>query len=167
MKTLLATVAILACATSLQAQAQIDYATVTHVKPNYENVEVQKYRNNCQIVDVPIYGANQASTGDTVFGALIGGALGNQVGGGKGKDAMTILGAIVGADVANKRAGQSQIIGYQQEQQCNKVRFYETQERLKNYLITYEWNGTQATSYAQNQYRVGDRITVSVSIQEY
>ena len=42
MKTLLATVAVLACATSLQAQAQIDYATVTHVKPNYENVEVPK-----------------------------------------------------------------------------------------------------------------------------
>ena len=169
MKTLLATVAILACTTSLQAQSQTDFATVIHVKPNYQNVQVPRHRNECQTVEVPIYSnvGGQASTGDTIFGALIGGALGNQVGGGKGKDAMTVLGAIIGADVANKRAatGQQQIVGYRQEENCRKISFYETHERLKNYRITYEFNGIQATSLTQNQYKVGDRIPVTVSIQ--
>ena len=111
--------------------------------------------------DVPIYGANQASTGDTVFGALIGGALGNQVGGGKGKDAMTVLGAIVGADIANKKAGQQQIIGYRQEQSCNNITFYEIQESLKNYTITYTWNGITGRTVTYNNYRVGDRLPVN------
>jgi len=151
------------------AQAANEYATVINVKPNYVNVQVPRHRNECQTVEVPIYSnyGGQASTGDTLFGALIGGALGNQVGGGKGKDAATILGAIIGADVANKRAvtGQRQIVGYRQEENCRKISFHETQERLKNYRITYEFNGIQATSFTHNQYKVGDRIPVTVSIQ--
>ena len=167
MKTLLATVAILACTTSLQAQSQTDFATVIHVKPNYQNVQVPRHRNECQTVEVPIYSnvGGQASTGDTIFGALIGGALGNQVGGGKGKDAMTVLGAIVGADIANKKAGQQQIIGYRQEQSCNNITFYEIQESLKNYTITYTWNGITGRTVTYNNYRVGDRLPVNVSIQ--
>ena len=43
-----------------------------------------------------------ASTSDVFVGAVIGGILGNQVGGGSGKDAATILGAILGADHVNK-----------------------------------------------------------------
>ena len=45
---------------------------------------------------------NGASSADVLFGAILGGAIGNQIGKGKGNDAATILGAIIGADVANK-----------------------------------------------------------------
>ena len=73
-------------------------ANAETVKDHYKTIiEQNPYRVEvCK--DVRIQG--QASTGDTLFGALIGGAIGNQFGGGKGKDAATILGAIVGADVA-------------------------------------------------------------------
>ena len=148
------------------AYAADELATITNVQPNYQTV----YRNipttSCQDIEVPIYGRTQgqASTGDTVLGAVIGGALGNQVGGGSGKDAMTVLGAIVGADIANKRAGQRQIIGYESQRQCSDVLFYEDQERVKNYTIWYDWNGVQGRSYTFNQYSVGDRIPVSISI---
>jgi uncharacterized protein YcfJ len=164
MKTLLATVAVVCFATS--AYAQTEYATITKVQPNYQNVSVPQHRTDCRIVEVPIYGGrSQASTGDTIVGAIIGGAIGNQVGGGSGKDAATVLGAIIGADVANKKGGQERIIGYRQEQVCNNVTFYETQEQLKNYTITYEWNGMQGRTVSYNNYRVGDRIPVTVSIQ--
>tara|TARA_B110001454_G_C12629809_1_gene396410 strand:- start:399 stop:896 length:498 start_codon:yes stop_codon:yes gene_type:complete len=43
-----------------------------------------------------------ASSADVFIGAIIGGAIGNQIGKGKGNDAATILGAILGADHANK-----------------------------------------------------------------
>ena len=65
-----------------------------------------RYRTDCRVNQVPIYGSvknGQASTGDTIVGAIIGGAVGNQFGGGKGNDAATVLGAIIGADVANKK----------------------------------------------------------------
>ena len=164
MKKLLATVALACFATT--AYAQTDYATITKVTPNYQNVSVPNHRTDCKIVEVPIYGGTgQASTGDTVLGAVIGGAVGNQFGSGSGKDAMTVLGAIVGADIANKKGGQQQIVGYRQEQVCQNVTFYETQEQLKNYTITYEWNGMQGRTVTYNNYRVGDRIPVTVSIQ--
>ena len=148
------------------AYAADELATITNVQPNYQTV----YRNipttSCQDIEVPIYGRTQgqASTGDTVLGAVIGGALGNQVGGGSGKDAMTVLGAIVGADIANKRANQRQIIGYESQRQCSDVLFYEDQQRVRNYTIWYDWNGVQGRSYTFNQYSVGDRIPVSISI---
>ena len=148
------------------AYAADELATITNVQPNYQTV----YRNipttSCQDIEVPIYGRTQgqASTGDTVLGAVIGGALGNQVGGGSGKDAMTVLGAIVGADIANKRANQRQIIGYESQRQCSDVLFYEDQQRVRNYTIWYNWNGVQGRSYTFNQYSVGDRIPVSISI---
>ncbi len=42
----------------------------------------------------------------TFGGALIGGVIGNQFGGGSGKDVATILGAIIGGSVANNRNNQ-------------------------------------------------------------
>ena len=35
---------------------------------------------------------------------------------------------------------------------------------IKNYTIRYEWNGVRGKSFTYNNYRVGDRIPVSVSI---
>ena len=150
------------------AYAQTEYAEITRVEPNYTTVYQNIPRTECRDVEVPIYGnvqGGQASTGDTVLGAVIGGAIGNQVGGGSGKDAMTVLGAIVGADIANKRGRSNQVVtGYRVERQCiETIRREETTE-IKNYKIWYEWNGVQAQSYTYNQYNVGDRIRVVVSI---
>ena len=43
---------------------------------------------------------------NTFGGAIIGGIIGNQFGGGSGKDVATILGAIIGASIANNRHEQ-------------------------------------------------------------
>ena len=43
--------------------------------------------------------------GATVTGALIGGAVGNQLGGGSGKDILTAGGAVAGGLAANNAAG--------------------------------------------------------------
>lgn len=168
MNKLLTTVAVMSTMVFASSASAEEYATVTNVKPNYQNVSVPRYRTDCQINQVPIYGRvqGQASTGDTIVGAIIGGAIGNQVGGGSGKDAATVLGAIIGADVANKRGSQSQqIIGYREEQTCKNVTFYETQEEIKNYTIRYEWRGIQGSTRTYNNYRVGDRIPVEITVR--
>ena len=168
MNKLLATVAVVSTMSFATSASADEYATITAVKPNDQNVQVPRYRTDCRVNQVPIYGnvpGGQASTGDTVLGAIIGGAIGNQVGGGSGKDAATVLGAIIGADVANKKGGQERIIGYRQEQVCNNVTFYETQEQLKNYTIRYEWNGLVGKTITYNNYRVGDRIPVEVNVR--
>ena len=113
----------------------IDVVNVTGyvTKTNEYNIQskvVNTPIRTCNIVNVPIYGSNgKAQTGEVLGGAIIGGILGNQVGGGKGKDAATILGAILGADFANKKGGQQKIVGYKQVEQCEVTyeKTYETQ----------------------------------------
>jgi uncharacterized protein YcfJ len=146
MKTLL-TVTALALAISTPALAS-EKARVVNVQDFYKNVttRVPQYKTVCENVEVPIYGTvqGQASTGDTIVGAIIGGAIGNQFGSGSGKDAMTVLGAITGADVANKRGGKQQVItGYRQEQRCSNhtTYFTETLEKYSHSVITFEQDG--------------------------
>jgi uncharacterized protein YcfJ len=43
--------------------------------------------------------------GATIAGAVVGGALGNQLGGGSGKDILTAGGAVAGGLAANNAAG--------------------------------------------------------------
>jgi|TARA_B110000977_G_scaffold33062_1_gene44067 uncharacterized protein YcfJ len=93
------------------------------VRDHYKTVIEQSPYSVEVCKDVRIQG--QASTGDTIFGALIGGAIGNQFGGGKGKDAATILGAIVGADVANKNNNKPGSV----QRQCQIETRYEERQR--------------------------------------
>ena len=117
-------------ATNASAETVQDhYKTI--IEQNPYRVEVCK--------DVRIQG--QASTGDTLFGALIGGAIGNQFGGGKGKDAATILGAIVGADVANKNGKKP---GGTQRQCQIETRYEETQREVYSHsTVTFVSDGQQ------------------------
>jgi len=111
------------------------------VQDHYKNViEQNPYRVEvCK--DVTVQG--QASTGDTLFGALIGGAIGNQFGGGKGKDAATILGAIVGADVANKNTSKP---GSTQRQCQVETRYEETQRNVYSHsTVTFYYEGQRIT----------------------
>lgn len=114
------------------------FRTVTRNTPVTEQV--------CQTVQVPVYGGG-SNTGDTIVGAIIGGAIGNQFGNGNGKDAMTVLGAIVGADVANRNAQGNRVIGYRQEQQCNNVTNYiSTQEQVYSHsTIVWREGGRNIT----------------------
>ena len=116
-------------------------ANAETVKDHYKTIiEQNPYRVEvCK--DVRIQG--QASTGDTLFGALIGGAIGNQFGGGKGKDAATILGAIVGADVANKNGKKP---GGTQRQCQVETRYEETQREVYSHsTVTFYSDGQQYT----------------------
>ena len=116
-------------------------ATAETVQDHYKTViEQNPYRVEvCK--DVRIQG--QASTGDTIFGALIGGAIGNQFGGGKGKDAATILGAIVGADVANKNSNKPGSV----QRQCQiETRYEERQREIYSHsTVTFSTEGKKYT----------------------
>lgn len=164
MKKLLATAAIIGIAST--AQAETRYANITRVEPNYQTVYQNVPRTQCQDVEVPIYGTVQGG-GNAVEGALtgaiIGGILGEAIGGKNERNAGAIFGAIVGGDKAAN--GNRQVVtGYKIERQCSEVMVREQQREIRNYTITYRWNGITAQSYTYNRYSVGDRIPVTVSI---
>jgi len=166
MKKLLATAAILGFATA--AQAETRYANITRVEPNYQTVYMNVPRQQCENVDVPVYGnvRNQGNAGEgALLGMIIGGAIGDAVSGGKGNATAggAIIGGIIGADRA-QNGTREVVTGYRTERQCREVMMREQQREIKNYTITYRWNGISAQSYTYNRYSVGDRIPVNVSI---
>ena len=166
MKKLLATAAILGFATA--AQAETRYANITRVEPNYQTVYMNVPRQQCENVDVPVYGnvRNQGNAGEgSLLGMIIGGAIGDAVSGGKGNATAggAIIGGIIGADRA-QNGTREVVTGYRTERQCREVMMREQQREIKNYTITYRWNGISAQSYTYNRYSVGDRIPVNVSI---
>jgi len=171
MKKLLAALAFIGCTTTALADAKA-FAVITSVKTNWENVSVNVPKTKCRDVEVPIYQweqthSNGASGGDVLTGMIIGGLLGKGV---TGKDNGAAAGAVFGGIIAadkkhNTMESRRVIIGYNIERSCTKIQQWETQERVKNYRITYVWNDTYGQSYTANHYKVGDRIPITVSLQ--
>ena len=148
------------------AKAETRYATVTNIEANYQTSYQNLPTTQCQDVEVPVYGTvqgNGASGGDVLGGMIIGGLIGK---GATGKDDGAAIGAIIGGMVAAENGNNSQqvITGYRMERQCNEVVVRQQVQEIKNYRITYEWNGIRSRSYTYNRYNVGDRIPVNVSI---
>jgi uncharacterized protein YcfJ len=93
------------------AQAQEVY--VVSVQPRLVTV----YQQQCQQVAVqrPAASGNQAGG---VLGALAGAAIGNQIGGGSGRDIATAAGAVIGYQVGR---GESQPGAVEYQTVCNQV----------------------------------------------
>jgi len=165
MKKLLATVALVGIAST--AQAETRYANITNVEPNYRTVYMNVPQQQCQDVEVPIYGTVQGG-GNAVEGALtgaiIGGILGEAIGGKNERNAGAIFGAIVGGDKAANGTRQ-EIIGYEVHRECSEVIVRQQVNQIRDYLITFEWNGVYGSQYTYNNYSVGQRIPITVSIR--
>jgi uncharacterized protein YcfJ len=143
---ILAATTVLLLATQAHANDRVK-ATIEDIYVK-ETVSNPVRVNECRDVDVPIYGtrARRGSDGDVLAGALIGGAIGNQFGSGSGQDAMTVLGAIVGA---NRAANQTteEIVGYRTERQCFEEVIYQD-SRVRKYshsTITFTVDGKRHT----------------------
>lgn len=75
---------------------------------HHNNRHDDRYDDHQQICDycgtvrsISRVNRNSRRTGTIVVGALIGGVLGNQIGGGNGKKAATVAGAVAGGAIAN------------------------------------------------------------------
>lgn len=116
---------------STTAFADVTNATVRDVYRT-KIVHTPTTEKQCRVVSVPIYETFKRSgtAGEAITGGVIGGVIGNQFGNGSGKDAMTILGVIIGANAADKK--ETVITGYREEKQCDYVTTY-TDEKVKTY----------------------------------
>lgn len=156
-------------ATSAFADAKIQ-ATVVDMQETYRSVVKEVPVKSCEIVEVPVYGTRktgQASTGDALVGAIIGGAIGNQFGAGSGKDAATVLGAILGADAANKKGGKQEtvIVGYKQVEQCSTAyQSKNTKVRVRNRVTVETVTGDRFTFKTEQWYKRGTIIFLNVSL---
>ena len=134
----------------------------------YQEVPIK----SCRVEQIPIYGTQsggkQPSTADVVAGAIFGGLLGNAVGGGKGKDAATLLGAIAGADIANKGSfsGNSKqvITGQRQQEVCDVVMQQRSVNQVTGYKTYIEFGGNVWQMTTTIPYTKGEFLSVNVDI---
>ena len=142
-----------------------NYAVITAVYPIYENRQSLQYETVCRDVEVPIYQSNGGGSNiDVITGAIVGGAIGNQFGNGNGKDAMTVLGALFGANVAANRSSD-QIVGYRIEQQCDRVARNVNEATISSYEIEYTLNGYTYRQETSRRYVLGQRVLVQPTLR--
>ena len=94
----------------------------------------------------------------TAAGALVGGVLGHQIGGGTGRDIATIAGAAGGGYAGNRiqKNLQDRDTTTTTEQKCNTV--YDSSQKQLGYSVRYRLNGQEAT--IKMDHDPGDRIPV-------
>ncbi len=131
---LLATFGVLAgVATASSAQ---ELGRVISSTPVISQVAVP--RQVCSQQQVQLQG--QKSGVGTVMGAVAGGAIGNQFGGGEGRAIATLLGIVGGAMLGDRVEGGAPS-HTQNVQSCTTQTFYEN--RTIAYNVVYEFNGKQ------------------------
>ena len=141
----------------LSAEPIIRYVTVTTpVKECWEDTEY--YRVN----DRP-----RGIAGRTLLGAIMGGVIGHQFGGGRGNDIATVAGTIIGASVAKdaaiRRAGYSTREYSRPVTRCKTSYQSHEEERIDGYRVIYSYHGQKyATNTPEDP---GKRLRIRVDVR--
>ena len=117
-----------------------DRGTVISVTPIVQQVQVP--RQVCQ--DEAVMVQQQPSGGGALFGAIVGGVLGNTISSGSGRAAATAFGVLGGAAVGNSVEASNQPSYAQTVRRCTNETAYE--DRTVSYSVVYEYGGRQYTT---------------------
>jgi uncharacterized protein YcfJ len=135
-----------------------EYAQVLKVTPLTKTIHTP--RQDCHDETVthqrPVKDEHQLM--GTVAGALVGGVIGHQIGGGTGRDIATVAGAAGGGYAGNRiqKNLQDKDTYTTTEQKCATV--YDSSERRTGYEVRYRLNGQEAT--VKMDHDPGERIPV-------
>ncbi|GMV30635.1 MAG: hypothetical protein AMXMBFR59_27600 [Rhodanobacteraceae bacterium] len=139
------------------------WADVVRVDPIYTYERVSRPERECYDTDVARREDRRGNNaGATVLGAIIGGALGNQVGKGDGRKAATIAGAVAGGAIANSAARRDDHTYVTSERHCREVDGGYEERRINGYDVEYRYRGE--TYMSRLSYDPGERIRVRVSV---
>ncbi len=145
------------------AGSYTDSASVTSVDKIYKTHTIREPYQDCYIKE-SYQGDDDGSATNEIVGGLFGGLLGNQFGGGSGKDAMTVAGALLGASIAHDdeiaKAKTGRVVS---REVCETKYRTESQERLSHYRVEYEYDDRTFTYTTKNKPN-GSSIKVNVEV---
>lgn len=142
-----------------------DYARVVHVKPIYETVQIESSRSVCW--QEPRQYRHGASYTPEIFGAIVGGVVGNQFGHGTGRDLATVAGAVLGGSVAHDmkvRNGYGR--GHRHREMVERCRIepvFHTEQQLVGYRVKYRYHGK--VHWTRTDEHPGRHIRVRVGVR--
>lgn len=142
------------------------YADVLRVDPIYDTVMTSEPREECYERQGQYRERSGGDpTGGTVLGAIIGGALGNQVGKGDGRKAATVAGAVIGGAIGRDIDQNNGSAGGRYERggtTCRVVQVQREERRVVGYDVEYRYRGEVFMS--RLDYDPGERMRVRVAI---
>ncbi len=142
--------------------SRLAWADVLRVDPIYDNIVSTRPREECYETDGERRDTRGNNTAGTVIGAIVGGALGNQVGKGDGRKAATVAGAVIGGAVGNKQARRDDRYYSEPETRCRTVSESYNERRIVAYDVQYRYRGD--VYMANLDYDPGERMRVRVSV---
>ncbi|MGD2116961.1 MAG: glycine zipper 2TM domain-containing protein [Chromatiales bacterium] len=145
--------------------ADFDRARVIKSEPIYETVTVNYPETRCWDERVYYRDDGRKSHTPTIAGAILGGVVGNQFGGGRGKDAMTVAGAILGGSIGNDIANDKVRTVHRSgmERRCETVDNYVEHEEIVGYNVKYRYHGK--VHWTRMDREPGEYIKVRVSVK--
>jgi uncharacterized protein YcfJ len=157
-----ATGARVASEAAAPVEAAPKYARVVSVDPVRQTVNNPQRVCRDEVVTHTAPPRDQHQIAGTAIGAVAGGLLGNQVGGGKGNTLATVAGA-VGGGYVGKRIQESRQQGQvtqTTEQRCTTVT--KSSQKIIAYDVRYEYNGV--TRSVRMDHDPGDRLEVQEGV---
>ncbi|MEA3554022.1 MAG: glycine zipper 2TM domain-containing protein [Campylobacterota bacterium] len=160
---------------SAKSMDNYEYVDVIKSKPIYKTINVrvpyEEVVSQPYSVKVPCGNSyvqeDKNSLGiDTIIGAGLGIAVGNQIGGGHGREAARVIGGLLGANIANNTRQ-----GSYQTQYCTETRYkdvvvrkydYKTEKKIQGYKNIFYYNGKKYKKRSKYPLKT-IRITKSIS----
>lgn len=134
------------------------YADVLDVKPITKTIHTPREECHDETVTHQRAVKDQNRIAGTAIGAVLGGVLGNQVGGGNGKKLATVAGAVGGGYAGNQvqKNMQEKDTYTTVEQRCRTVT--DTSEKITGYEVRYRYKDKEDT--IRMDHEPGDKIPV-------
>ena len=101
----------------------------------------------------------------SLFGGILGGLIGNQFGGGSGKKALTVVGALAGSSIARDAAKRRHHQPRTPTRVCRTSYTSETVDEINAYDVTYEYQGQQFNKRMSEH--PGDSVRVRVQLSGF
>ena len=146
-----------------------DYARVMSATPIIRYVTVTTPVKECW-EDVEYYSVNHRPRGTgarTLFGAVLGGVIGHQIGGGRGNDIATVAGTLIGASIAKDSALRNGDYGRREYSRpvtrCKTNYRTHEEERIDGYRVIYKYHGQKYATNTPND--PGKRLKIRVDIR--
>jgi len=140
-------------------------AQVIDVQPLLQVVTVSTPQEVCRNEEVWQPAPVRRSRTPVIAVGILGGVVGNQFGGGRGQDLLTIAGALLGASIGSDAAYRSNPGGgYKSVQQiCAIEHVRHDEERIDGYRVTYRYAGREFVTHTQTE--PGSTIRVRVVVE--
>ena len=143
------------------ADSQVVFATVLNCTPVIGNVQERLPKRVFNQEQV----ASQESTSYTpsILGGIIGAAVGNEFGKGRGNDLATIAGGVLGASVGRDVQNSKSQNHTTTVERCHDEIEYVYEERVTGWRVTYEFNSE--TFITRTDRDPGETIRLTIQIQ--